>query len=417
MAEFSKKHPQLAAELQTLIESGMNPDQLIQHFKEKDESKEGDDGSTDAPELFPDEIRMISQAFAYREPASDDIKGVYDLLNAAYMDELNGPESFRVSRTKESVSLETIQYLFADSSYQWLVMENPSEDSDAMIGACCFSTDGVSRRNGELEGALGSIRFFGIMPRYRGLCVGKRLLDKVEDIMFNKSKCCRAMICLPSTRTNLLAWVQRKNYVSVGSTPYPAKSIGHILKPDIDAVELVQFIKCKTSLHSGDDTADDKEKKILALAEPNHDASTSQVSGEVESPSELESKTSTSGTELDASDDKNATLGQSNGSQSHLPPLWRNVLPVVLSGNSDRENCSSTGEVASSIDQMTIDSVGENKGSGVSPDNTDSMRKQHPKAATKQPRWMQASELTIHENFESNTPGEDRVDEDEMGVD
>jgi GNAT superfamily N-acetyltransferase len=359
---------------------------------------------------------MISQAFAYRKPDSSDIQRVHELLNAAYLDEINGPEAFRVSRTEESVSLETVQYLFDDASYQWLVMENPSGngafDSDAIVGACCFSTDGVSRRNGEVEGALGSIRFFGIIPKYRGLCIGTRFLNKVEDILFNKSKCCRAMVCLPSTKEKLLAWVQRKNYIRVGSTSYPAQSIGHILKPDIDAVELVQFIKCRPLLHSENDTADDKEKKILALAQSNPEVTTS-YSREGEAATEL--GTSTPGTDLDASDDKNATMRRATSkNQSHLPPHWRDVLPTVPPSHSSTfDNSHTSNTKAAAIDEMTIDSVGEGKNGS----STDSMRKLHPKAAF-DPRLMHASELCIHDNFESGTLKDQRAGADEiLGVD
>lgn len=273
MAEFSKKHPQLAAELQGLIESGMNPDQLIEHFRQQDERKRAEEEEPTAPERFPEEIKLIAQAFAYRKPDSSDVKDIHALLNAAYMDELKGPEAFRESSSQEAVSLDTIQCLFLDASYQWLVMENPAAggsvfdaDSSSLIGACCYSTDGVSRRNGEVEGSLGSIRFFGILPNYRGLCVGQRLLGKVEDLMFNKGNCCRAMVCLPSARVELLAWVQRRNYLLVGSSSYPARSIGQVLKDNRSDVELVRLIKSKPSLHSKNNIADDKEKKVFALA-------------------------------------------------------------------------------------------------------------------------------------------------------
>ena len=57
----------------------------------------------------------------------------------------------------------------------------------------------MSRRNGEVEGNLGSIRLFAVLPRFHGLCIGLRLLKKTESYMF-RANCVRCMACAASTR-------------------------------------------------------------------------------------------------------------------------------------------------------------------------------------------------------------------------
>jgi GNAT superfamily N-acetyltransferase len=39
---------------------------------------------------------------------------------------------------------------------------------------------------GEIEGNLGAIRLFGVLKQYQGLCIGHRLLKRVESIMFKE---------------------------------------------------------------------------------------------------------------------------------------------------------------------------------------------------------------------------------------
>ena len=94
---------------------------------------------------------------------------------------------------------------------------------------------------GQVEGKLGSIRLFGVLPRYHGFCVGRRLLSKVEQEM-KRLGCCKSMACVPSCRKSVMEWIDRRNYVDVGSIPYPA-GIGHTLRPGFSDTELVRFVK------------------------------------------------------------------------------------------------------------------------------------------------------------------------------
>jgi GNAT superfamily N-acetyltransferase len=62
---------------------------------------------------------------------------------------------------------------------------------------------------GEVEGFLGVIRFLGVLPRYHGLCIGRRLICRVEEIMAKKD-CVRCMCCIPGPRSSMAHWVQRR---------------------------------------------------------------------------------------------------------------------------------------------------------------------------------------------------------------
>lgn len=239
----------MAAKLMDLIEGGLDPEQIIQHFKKEDEKKALEDvEGDDSDEVFPDEVKIISQALAYRDASSDDIVELHNLLNTAYRPEIMGNESFRIG---EGVSITSIQDTFKDRSFKWIVVEAPSgkgiELDGVILGAVCFSVDGVARKEGVVEGTLGSIRYIGVLPRYHGFCVGRRLLERAETHIFKES-CCKVMLCIPSTRTSAMDWVERRGYTEAGYARYPAAGLGHTLKENVEEVQLVRFVKSRDSV-------------------------------------------------------------------------------------------------------------------------------------------------------------------------
>jgi GNAT superfamily N-acetyltransferase len=241
MANFSQTHPAMAAKLADLCEAGLDPEQIIQHFKAEDEKKALDEEEGVEKERFPDEIQIISQALAYRAAELTDAEELWRLLNSAYQPETSGSESFRDG---EGVRIAEIVQALRDTSFKWILVEAPSgkgvEADGVILGAACFSTDGLSRRNGVVEGTLASLRYLGVLPRYHGFCLGRRLLERVEEAAW-AAGCVRAMACLPSTRESAMAWVQRRGYFDCGVIPYPA-TLKHNVKGE---VQLVRFIKEK----------------------------------------------------------------------------------------------------------------------------------------------------------------------------
>lgn len=120
----------------------------------------------------------------------------------------------------------------SDTSYRLKVLEVPQghgiERDGIIIGVTCFSTDGESRRNGVVEGTLASVRWLAVLPKYKHLLVGSRLLLKVEEEA-RRANCYRIMLCVASTRTSVIKWLERRDYFMGRSLPFPSLSPGHSL--------------------------------------------------------------------------------------------------------------------------------------------------------------------------------------------
>jgi uncharacterized protein YoaH (UPF0181 family) len=134
------------AQIHELMEKGMTAEEIAKKLQaDREKSFE----PPEPEEEFASEIRTISQALAYRMGTVDDAVAIHRLLNAAYQAEIVGSQAFR---TGPAVSMEDVNGLFLDGSYHWLLVEAPNgfeEESDGLLlGVSCFSTDGVSRRNG-----------------------------------------------------------------------------------------------------------------------------------------------------------------------------------------------------------------------------------------------------------------------------
>lgn len=145
------KDPNLQAKIKSLAElEGLTAEDILQKLHQEAEEiilteQEGPKES----QPIPSEIKLISQALAYRSATIDDLDELFTLFNGAYSDETNGPEAFRKGPTIDKKFLE--QYIL-DTTYTWCLLEAPSgmniEQDGAILGACCYSTDGVSRKNG-----------------------------------------------------------------------------------------------------------------------------------------------------------------------------------------------------------------------------------------------------------------------------
>lgn len=148
---MSKLDPKFQAKLQDLVESGLGPDEIIQHFREEDKKKELAENEGVDEESIPEEIRVIAQALAYRGPEEGDLKPLCSLINAAYVPESNGgTESFRAG---ECISKEDLHELITGNQYNWLIVEAPGRTGDhgssLILGATCYSTSGKSKKNGD----------------------------------------------------------------------------------------------------------------------------------------------------------------------------------------------------------------------------------------------------------------------------
>jgi hypothetical protein len=109
---------------------------------------------------------------------------------------------------------------------------------------------------GIIEGNVGSIRFFGILRKFRGLCIGRRFLSKIEDLIFQQYKCCRVLISVTNRRTSLVKWVSERGYHHVVDVQYPFDFLHHqpIDFEEMDLIKLSQFVKWNPN-------REDKQKK------------------------------------------------------------------------------------------------------------------------------------------------------------
>jgi hypothetical protein len=313
----------------TMVEAGMDTDDIAMALRETAELKalvaSGEDH--DEEESFPGEIRLIAQALAFRSVVEDDdLPRVLDVLSVAYSAEVSGLEAFRSGL---SISRETLEGLYNDESYKWLVVEAPNghhiEVDGAILGVCCYSTDGVSRKNGEVEGYLGSIRLFGVVPRYHGLCIGQRLLKRVEAAMF-RAGCCRSMICIASPRQPSMGkWVERRGYIHAGSTSYPAQAVGHVLTVPAEGVLLLRYIKALETVDGISDSAESKDKKYVALRGQDQ---ANAANGDDEDEDEVPRRPTPSG---------------------HLPPVWR-----ALHEQSQRDKAAAAAAAAAASTASTV---------------------------------------------------------------
>jgi hypothetical protein len=122
----------------------------------------------------------------------------------------------------------------------------------------------------------------------------------------------------------MLAWIERRHYTRLGSSRYPADSIGHVLTRS-EQVDLVQFVKTKPSLLSGNFSADDKTVKVFALVPQKNEHSlvcTTTVSKEAQSFSDVTVQVNDIGstTQIDS-----VSVGGADRPKMTLPPLWRNL--------------------------------------------------------------------------------------------
>lgn len=228
---------------------GLEPEQILKELNDEAElrliaEKEGIGAVKSIEEPIPHEVQLIAQALAYRSATLDDLFQLHALLAKAYEPEIN-VTGFR--NDVEAVCLESVQFYLEESSqYQWLLQETPDgrffERDGAILGACCFSTDGVYRNNvGEVVGRVGSIRFLAVPPKYHGLCLGRRLLSKVEDIM-RKQGCSHVLASIPSTRDSMIKWIQRRGYEAVSECAYPFSSLGHLARDGFESLTLCKFV-------------------------------------------------------------------------------------------------------------------------------------------------------------------------------
>ena len=178
------------------------------------------------------EVKVVAQGLAFSgvgagarasgalgaPPASGDgaaVVALAALLNAAYAGEARGPEAFRDGRLVDGA---TVAAAVGDRDCNWLTVEAANgrdvEKDGAILGCACVS----------YVGKRAEIRFFAVADRYRGLCVGARLLDKVERAAV-AAGAAQLACCIPSPRKSMRAWAERRGFRAIREAPFPRDAL------------------------------------------------------------------------------------------------------------------------------------------------------------------------------------------------
>jgi len=129
---------------------GMSSEELLNQLQNEALQQLQEESEGKNEEVIPNEIRLISQALAYRSATIEDLDEIFALLSQAYQEEIHGPEAFR--KDQLAVSKDSILQYLENPLYEWTLLEAPNgqeyEKDGILLGACCYSTDGISRKNG-----------------------------------------------------------------------------------------------------------------------------------------------------------------------------------------------------------------------------------------------------------------------------
>ena len=134
--------------------------------------------------------------------------------------------------------------------------------------------------------------------------------------------CCRIMACIPSTRESVCRWLERKDFLKAGASPYP--KIGHFLtKQDVELVILLKPLE-DHNFEGVSLKADTKMKPIIKLRQ--HEEQQEEPESTVQLQTSEASRVSfpvapeqTPGTVCTGSSSQHPK----SRSRSHLPPMWR----------------------------------------------------------------------------------------------
>jgi N-acetylglutamate synthase-like GNAT family acetyltransferase len=381
-----RKDPKAVNQLISMLESGMSPAEAAKRMEfEAEKAAIEEVEGPEEDEVFADEIKVISQALAFRKAEPEDLMEIMRLFNAAYSIETgNGEEAFRKG---DGMSVEVVISLFDDKSFEWLVVEAPNGHAavrdGTILGVCVYSSDGVSRRNGEVEGKLGSIRLLAVLPQLRGFCIGMRLLKRVESNMF-KAGCVRCLTCIPSARASLEEWFEHRGYRLAGVTAYPAAAVDQDIRSEYDiddeysngAVAKEKHLRLLHMMRKLEDTAPtadaDGKKRSASASIPEEEVGTDQE-GELETvlqiAGDLRKAKAATGIVSDGMrvDNNDSSVGEERKPEvvvpgkMHLPPHWRHA------GSSDSALRAALNPAAAAADLQAsgdkgIDKKGKTEG-------------------------------------------------------
>ena len=185
--------------------------------------------SEDAKHPRANQIIVISQGLAFSNATVKDVERVTALVNETYNKaervEANWGEGFR---TGDAVDTETIAMMIRDPDVFVLLCEAPDGrkilKDGTLLGVCCYSIGAAAVTAGQASPVKGAVRILAVRPDFHGLCVGQRILNKVEAKMLDKDSTAVCM-CVVSSRKTMCKWSERRGYAVTASLKFPVDSV------------------------------------------------------------------------------------------------------------------------------------------------------------------------------------------------
>lgn len=185
------------------------------------------------------EIRLIAQALAFREADPSDVAGLVRLVNEAHAAERSSPSNPAGFNPNPLIDEDTVAAMVADPACQWLLVEAPiglgGFPDGTLLGCACYSVGGAAANTPD---RVGAIRILAVAEQFQGLCVGQRLLARVEKEI-KAAGCQRSLTCIPNRACGVLSWAERRGYEQAGVAQYPDRVKAAFTKP----TELVVMAK------------------------------------------------------------------------------------------------------------------------------------------------------------------------------
>ena len=100
-----------------------------------------------------------------------------------------------------------------------------------LLSCCVYSFGSSAASGGTTSHKPGAIRLLAVSVDFLGLCIGQRMLSKVEKDMAEKS-CDFNCVCVASTRKSMWKWAERRGYKRVSAVDFPVDKVPFRVKDE-----------------------------------------------------------------------------------------------------------------------------------------------------------------------------------------
>lgn len=119
-------------------------------------------------------------------------------------------------------------------------------EDGALIAVCVYSVgdNAASGQAGDKKDKPGAVRILAVHHEFLGLCIGNRMLSKVEKSMVSKDSCDFSVACVVSTRVALQQWIERRGYSKTSEVVFPVDAVPfEIRKEKLEGLKIFVYEK------------------------------------------------------------------------------------------------------------------------------------------------------------------------------